>query len=73
MTVTSLYHTNSTSEADDSVRNNKTLDPDLHVCNDSTSFVGGMLTSGMCEASYISVISQALTRETQGGEKVPRD
>ena len=73
MTVTSLYHTNSNSEADDSVRNNKTLDLDLHVCDDSTSFVGGMLTSGMCEASYISVISQALTRETQVGEKVPRD
>ena len=73
MTITSLYHTNSSSDADDSVRNNKTVDPDLHVCNDSTSFVGGMLTSGMCEASYISVISQALTRETQGGEKVPRD
>ena len=42
--VTSLYH--SSFDSGDSRNNNRTMDPDIHVCSDTISKVNGNVTSG---------------------------
>ena len=46
MTLTSLYHSNSTLDVDNSEHNSSSMVPGAHVCNDSTSTVKGKVISG---------------------------
>ena len=46
MTLTCLYHSNSTLDVDNSEHDSRSMFPDAHVCNDTTSTVKGMVMSG---------------------------
>ena len=54
MALTSLYHSNSTLDIDNSEHNSSSMVPDAHVCNDTTSTVKGKVISGK---TYININS----------------